>query len=83
MTEQQQLDRIVDDVLSARAAAASANESFLTELLDIVLLAAAERLVEAEASETGTPRIFLGAAQATVAGNGAKAGRKLRRRGAH
>jgi hypothetical protein len=83
MTEQQQLDRIVDDVLSAREAAVSAKEGFLVELLDIVLLAAAERLVEAEAGEAAALGIFLGSAHATVVGSGSKAGRKLRRRSAH
>jgi DNA gyrase/topoisomerase IV subunit B len=81
MTEQEQLDFIVDDVLSAREAALSAKEKFLVELLDIVLLAAAERLVEAEANEAGMAGIFLGGADS--AGSSAKAGRKLRRRSAH
>src|SRR3954449_11628610 len=60
MTEQQGLDSIVDDVLSARETAVSANERFLVELIDIVLLAAAERLVEAEAGGPDASALFFG-----------------------
>lgn len=83
MTEQQQLDCIVDDVLSARRAAVSAKERFLVELLDIVLMAAAERLVEVEECEAAAPGTFLAGAPATVVDSRAKAARKLRRRSAH
>lgn len=82
MTEQEQLDHIVDDVLSAREQAVSAREKFLVELLDIVLLAAAERLVETETCEARSAGIFL-AGSAAVAGSAGKNGRKARRRSAH
>ena len=82
MTEQQQLDRIVDDVLRARQNAALASESLLVELLDMVLLAAAQRLIEAEVSGA-EPAIFFGGATTAAAGSGAKRLRKLRRRSAH
>jgi hypothetical protein len=81
MTEQQGLDSIVDDVLSARETAVSANERFLVELIDIVLLAAAERLVEAEASGPDASALFFGGAPAVR--SGPKPARKLRRRSAH
>lgn len=81
MTEQQQLDDIVDNVLRARETAVSAREQFLTQLLDLVLLAAAERLVEAEANGPDAAVLMFGSAQG--ARNGGRPARKLRRRSAH
>lgn len=48
-TEVAQLERMVDEVLNARTRGVRAHETFLVKLLDMVLFAAAERLVELRA----------------------------------
>ena len=63
MSEQERMGRIVDHVLAARQLAVRAEEGFLVELLDVLLLAAAERVVAVGDSTVEGPGIVVGRPQ--------------------